>query len=111
MVQLAQSTMTKGFVFGKFMTFHKGHKAMIEFAKTKVDFLYVVVCASHEEELPVFIRSHWVTESFPFDSNIQVISFEYDEVDLPNTSVADAKANCPISKSLNSEVTIESKLN
>lgn len=82
-------TMKTGFVFGKFMPFHKGHKAMIDFAKTKVDFLYVIVCASDKEDLPVFTRSHWITETYPFDPNIQIISFEYTEKKLPNTSTPD----------------------
>ena len=85
--------MTKGFVFGKFMPFHKGHQAMIDFAKSKVDFLYIVVCASEKETIPVFTRSHWITETYPFDQKIQIISFEYLEKNLPNTSVADKEVS------------------
>ena len=91
--QMAKIAMTKGFVFGKFMPFHKGHKAMIDFAKTKVDFLYVVVCASESEDLPVFTRSHWITETYPFDEQIQIISFEYSEKKLPNTSIPDREVS------------------
>lgn len=85
--------MTTGFVFGKFMPFHNGHKAMIDFAKTKVDFLYVIVCASEKEALPVFTRSHWITETYPFDEQIQIISFEYSEKKLPNTSIPDKEVS------------------
>ena len=35
--------MIKAFVFGKFLPFHKGHEAMINFALTKCDFLAVFI--------------------------------------------------------------------
>ncbi|MFD3001978.1 adenylyltransferase/cytidyltransferase family protein [Pontibacter toksunensis] len=36
--------MSKAFVSGKFLPFHKGHHAMIEFALERYDFLTVLVC-------------------------------------------------------------------
>ena len=38
-------------IFGKFLPFHKGHQAMIEFALTQCDVLYVLVCKSDKEQI------------------------------------------------------------
>jgi HTH-type transcriptional repressor of NAD biosynthesis genes len=55
--------MTKGFVFGKFLPFHKGHEAMIKFALTKCDFLTVLVCCSDKESIPDTFRKSWIEKT------------------------------------------------
>jgi len=78
--------MNKGFVFGKFLPFHKGHEAMIRFALTKVEYLSVLVCASDKENIPSEVRKNWIEKTFADIPNLEVIAFNYQESDLPNSS-------------------------
>lgn len=80
--------MTKAFVFGKFLPFHKGHEAMINFAMTKCDFLTVLVCCSDKENIPDNVRSLWIQKSFENEKKVEVRTFSYLESELPNTSEA-----------------------
>jgi len=79
--------MHKGFVFGKFMPFHKGHEAMIRFALTKCDELSVLVCCSNKESMPAAMRLEWITAAFSYEPRVKVLLYEYDETQLPSTSV------------------------
>ncbi|WP_370086908.1 AAA family ATPase [Ekhidna sp.] len=78
--------MTKGFVFGKFLPFHLGHKALIEFGASKCDELTVLVCASSKESISSAVRSQWISETFLTNPKIKVSVYNYDESVLPNTS-------------------------
>jgi HTH-type transcriptional repressor of NAD biosynthesis genes len=80
--------MVKAFVFGKFLPFHAGHEAMINFALTKCDFLTVLVCCSDNENIPDTIRREWIEKTFEKESNIKIKSYNYIESELPNTSEA-----------------------
>jgi HTH-type transcriptional repressor of NAD biosynthesis genes len=79
--------MSKAFVFGKFMPFHSGHEAMINFALTKCDFLSVLICCSDKELLPASVRQKWMAATFEHVPNIEIITFDYNEDELPSTSV------------------------
>ncbi|TWV95138.1 AAA family ATPase [Chitinophaga pinensis] len=85
--------MRKGFVFGKFMPFHKGHEAMIRFALSYCDELSVLICCSNKETLPAPVRQVWVEDTFRHDPRIKVLVFQYDESLLPNTSETSALAS------------------
>ena len=78
--------MTKAFVFGKFLPFHKGHEAMINFALSKCDFLSVLVCCSDKESVPDTFRKAWIENTFENRKNIEIRTFNYLESELPNTS-------------------------
>lgn len=78
--------MVRGFVFGKFLPFHKGHQALIEFGAGKCDELLVLVCAGNLEKLSGKVRTEWISDTYRNHSNIRVITFEYDASELPNTS-------------------------
>ncbi|CAN5260649.1 multifunctional transcriptional regulator/nicotinamide-nucleotide adenylyltransferase/ribosylnicotinamide kinase NadR [soil metagenome] len=80
--------MVKAFVFGKFLPFHKGHQAMIDFALAKCDLLTVLICCSDKETIDADTRSSWIKSTYTGQSNVQVIAFEYKEDELPNTSVS-----------------------
>jgi HTH-type transcriptional repressor of NAD biosynthesis genes len=82
--------MRKGFVFGKFMPFHKGHEAMIRFAATHCDELSVLVCCSNRETMPASLRRSWLEQTFNDDARIKILVYEYDEQQLPNTSATSA---------------------
>ncbi len=78
--------MTKAFVFGKFLPFHKGHEAMINFALSKCNFLTVLVCCSDKENIPDTVRKLWIERTFEKQKNIEVKTLNYLESELPNTS-------------------------
>lgn len=85
--------MVKAFVFGKFLPFHKGHEAMINFALTKCDFLTVLVCCSDKENVPATTRQKWIEKSFETESKIEIKSYNYSESELPNTSESSQKVS------------------
>ena len=63
-----------------------GHKALVEFGASHCDELTVLVCASSKEAIPGTVRSQWILEAFLFNRNIKVVTYQYDESVLPNTS-------------------------
>lgn len=83
-----KSLFKQGFVFGKYYPLHKGHLALIKYAKDLCKQLVVVVCASNKELITGGVRAGWLREELAIFSNITILTFDYDEVDLPNTSVA-----------------------
>jgi len=85
--------MIRGFVFGKFLPFHKGHEAMINFALTKCDRLTVLICCSDKEEIPGAVRRNWIGKTFEQEARLQVNIYEYSENELPNTSVSSVQVS------------------
>jgi len=85
--------MCKAFVFGKFMPFHSGHEAMIRFALSQCDFLTVIVCCSDRELMPCSQRKRWITDTFEENENVEVVMFDYEEDELPNTSVSSSEVS------------------
>ena len=57
--------MTAGVVVGKFWPPHVGHTALIEFAQSKVDTVYVLVCATETQRPNGRDRARWVHQIFP----------------------------------------------
>lgn len=57
--------MTAGVIIGKFWPPHSGHQALIEFAQTKVDTIYVLVCATDMQRPQGRDRARWVQQIFP----------------------------------------------
>lgn len=80
--------MNKGFVFGKFLPFHKGHEGLIRFALTKCDFLTVLICCSDQETIPANQRKLWLMNTFSDERNVEFRILDYREAELPNTSVS-----------------------
>ena len=78
--------MTKGFVFGKFYPFHKGHEGLIQFALGKCDHLAILICCSDLEKIEGQIRKEWIENTFPNHPKISILIYNYSEQDLPNTS-------------------------
>jgi HTH-type transcriptional repressor of NAD biosynthesis genes len=85
--------MVKAFVFGKFLPFHKGHEAMINFALNHCDLLTVLVCASDKETISGEVRKTWIEKTFPGNRNIGVKVFDYIESELPNSSVSSTEVS------------------
>ncbi len=80
--------MTKAFVFGKFLPFHNGHEAMIRYANSISDQVFILICKSDTEEISSDIRKHWIEKTCADLPAVTVLTYEYSERDLPNTSVA-----------------------
>ena len=78
--------MKKGIVLGKFLPLHKGHLGLIDFALQHCDFLYIIVCASSDENTDGMIRKQWLYQELREKNNISLISFPYNQNILPNTS-------------------------
>lgn len=78
--------MKRGLVFGKFLPFHKGHKALIGFALKHCDELIVLVCGSDKEHISTAIRVDWIKHTFRKNKRILVRGLNYKESELPNTS-------------------------
>jgi HTH-type transcriptional repressor of NAD biosynthesis genes len=78
--------MTHALVFGKFLPFHLGHKALIDFARQHSDLLTVLVCASDQETTPGAVRAAWVGAAYAAAGDVQVQLYAYNEAELPNTS-------------------------
>lgn len=80
--------MHRGFVFGKYYPFHLGHKGLIDFALTRCDELYAIICVSNKEEISGQQRLSWIADTYPEEPKLRIVVFEYDESTLPNTSVS-----------------------
>ena len=80
--------MVKGFTFGKFLPFHKGHEEMIRFAASRCDRLSVLVCASDRELIAGETRKKWMEHTLRDIPGLEVLVFEYDENEYPNSSVS-----------------------
>ncbi|WP_139923610.1 AAA family ATPase [Hymenobacter sp. DG01] len=80
--------MTNALVFGKFLPFHQGHVALIDFARRHCDYLTVLVCASNHETLPGALRAQWIEDTYAHCPEVSVQLLDYREEELPNTSVS-----------------------
>ena len=87
-IKKSSQIMIKAFVFGKFLPFHKGHEAIINFALTKCNFLTVLICCSDKENIPATTRQKWIEKTFEREKKIEIRSCNYLESELPNTSEA-----------------------
>lgn len=74
--------MIKGIVIGKFYPPHKGHKYLIDTAKSQVDNLTVIVCYLKDELIPGHKRAKWIRSIHP---NVCVKLFNWQGID-PNNS-------------------------
>lgn len=80
--------MTHALVFGKFLPLHRGHLALIDFARRHCDQLTVLVCASDLEQVPGAVRAGWLRETCAACPEVHVRVLAYRESELPNTSVS-----------------------
>jgi len=65
--------MTTGFILGKFLPLHRGHIYLIDYARSRVDHLTVLVCSLAREPIPGELRYRWVRDLYP-DVNVQHFS-------------------------------------
>ena len=54
-------TTTTGLILGKFAPFHRGHQYLLEFAKSRVSKLYVLIYGAEDKtDIPLTIRAEWI---------------------------------------------------
>jgi len=64
--------MVTGFTLGKYMPFHKGHMALIDYAKANCDKLIILVAANPDEPIPYKYRLKWVLSTYLDDPKVEV---------------------------------------
>ena len=57
--------MTRGFLLGKFLPPHEGHRFLCDFARAYCDELTILVCTLDREPIPGDLRYGWMREMFP----------------------------------------------
>jgi HTH-type transcriptional repressor of NAD biosynthesis genes len=80
--------MKNGLVLGKFMPLHNGHLALFDFAARQCDRLFILLCHTGTEPIAGSIREEWLKDEATKIPGAVIISYGYDENELPNTSVS-----------------------
>ena len=80
--------MKTGLVLGKFLPLHQGHIALVQFALQNCDKLILLLCSTANEPIPGEIRKGWLASTFGTDVRVQIEHIQYNEQELPNTSVS-----------------------
>ncbi|MEP7336924.1 MAG: AAA family ATPase [Acidobacteriota bacterium] len=70
----------RGLIVGKFYPPHRGHKYLIEFGRSRVDELTVIICQRPQESPPGELRAAWLREIHP-DVKVLLIDDFDDEQD------------------------------
>jgi len=65
--------MKKGLVFGKYMPVHKGHLALIEFAKSQCEEVIVSMSFMPNDPIDHELRFSWLRKIFEGQENVQVV--------------------------------------
>lgn len=77
-------------VIGKFMPFHRGHEALIQWTLTWAEKVVVLVGALEGEPIPGPLRWEWVSRHFRQNPRVRV---EYTDRDLPTAPEPDAEVS------------------
>jgi HTH-type transcriptional repressor of NAD biosynthesis genes len=64
--------MIRGLVIGKFWPPHRGHEALIEFARARCEQLHIIVCHGPRYDIPGNLRRDWLQQMFP-DAHVIVV--------------------------------------
>ena len=64
--------MKKGLIFGKFMPFHKGHLALVEFALSQCERVIVSMSYTPTDPIPAEIRFQWLHQIFDENPRIEL---------------------------------------
>lgn len=75
----------RGLVFGKFMPPHKGHLALIAFAKSKCDKVIVSMSYTPNDPIDSELRFAWLNTIFKDDAKIEVVKYldDFHDENLP----------------------------
>ena len=73
--------MIKGFVTGSFRPFHKGHEALIDYAKSNCDHQTNLITTLPDETIPYKYRLKWVLSTYLDDPKVDILA---DVIEEPN---------------------------
>ena len=79
----------KALVFGKFMPIHKGHLALIDFAKSQSESLIVSMSYTPNDPIDPQLRRDWLRQLFDNQPNIE-LAFELDDFNDDGLPLFDA---------------------
>jgi HTH-type transcriptional regulator, transcriptional repressor of NAD biosynthesis genes len=82
-------TYKKALVFGKFMPIHKGHLALIEFAKSQSETLVVSMSYTPNDPINPQLRQSWLKQLFDNQADIE-LAFELDDFNDDGLSLFEA---------------------
>lgn len=80
--------MIKGFITGSFRPFHKGHEALISFAKSNCDELTILITTLSDEVIPYKYRLKWVLSTYLDDPQIQIVADVIQEPSLEGVDLS-----------------------
>lgn len=66
----------KGMLIGKFLPFHRGHEALIDFALRHVEQLIIVVAANQTDSIALDVRVDWLKNAYPSNC-VTVVPFAH----------------------------------
>jgi HTH-type transcriptional repressor of NAD biosynthesis genes len=81
--------MKKGLVFGKFMPFHKGHLALVEFALSQCERVIVSMSYTPADPIPAEIRFQWLHQIFADNPRVELFQ-AIDDIPDDGMSLFDA---------------------
>ena len=104
---------SKALVIGKFMPFHKGHKALIDFAAIQSKNVKILVLSHDKESISGEQRAKWIKESYDVDyscnAELEIKVIHYDASQLNSSSESDIKSSqewCDFLKTELEDITI-----
>ncbi len=79
----------KALVIGKFQPLHKGHMALIAFARSQAEKVVVCLTAHANEQISIAQRLMWLEATYEKESKVSVCAIEYDSSRLTESSETD----------------------
>ena len=80
--------MIKGFVTGSFRPFHKGHEALIDYAKSNCDHLTILITTLPDETIPYKYRLKWVLSTYLDDPKVDILADIIVEPDIQGDALS-----------------------
>ncbi len=80
-------------VLGKFMPLHTGHQALIDFALEQAAHLTILLCVEANEPIAGDDRERWLKSTYDKHPRITLQRLNYQDEDLPATSVSSRAAS------------------
>jgi HTH-type transcriptional repressor of NAD biosynthesis genes len=80
--------MIKGFVCGKWSPFHKGHEALIDYAKSNCDQLTILITTLPDETIPYKYRLKWILSTYLDDPKVDILADVIEEPDIQGDALS-----------------------
>jgi HTH-type transcriptional regulator, transcriptional repressor of NAD biosynthesis genes len=80
--------MIRGFITGSFRPFHKGHEALIDYAKANCDELTILITTLPDEVIPYKYRLKWVLSTYLDDPRVQIVADTVKEPSLTGDALS-----------------------